>query len=427
MIGIRHSILWPITSVFGFSLLAGAWAAGPAPAPPLARPTGAIAAAGVVTDEQYGWLTEKARQITASVRLKYEDGTVVYTPGGYVGLWPRDCYYLVHGVPQFVPAEDIRNIVRLVLRYQRPDGMVPKNVGLRGAGYVCWGPPPEADSAQFVVLLTHEYYRRTSDRAFVKENLLRLKRAMDSMPRSELGLVWINPEAPHTPYGFTDNVVKTGNELFCSLLYWEASRRMAEMAKAVDEKATEEDFLARAALIEKNLASLWDENSGMYMAASEACRQIDVWGSAYMVYIRFPDAPKRRRVCRYLVEHYAQVVYAGQVRHLPLGQYWENWQGWRNWPEWKDRHVKPFAKDTYQNGAYWGTASGWVAYAIAQVDPVLASKMLGDMIDYYRRFDAYECVNRTGYRKCPRYAASVANPLSAIRRLREEGKGEADH
>ena len=33
------------------------------------------------------------------------------------------------------------------------------------------------------------------------------------------------------------------------------------------------------ALVEKNLAILWDEPSGMYMAASDGCRQIDIWAA----------------------------------------------------------------------------------------------------------------------------------------------------
>ena len=50
--------------------------------------------------------------------------------------------------------------------------------------------------------------------------------------------------------------------------------------------------------------------------------------------------------------------------------------------------------------------------------------MLGDMIDYYCRYDAYECVNPSGYRKFPGYAASVANPLEAIRRLKSYPSNE---
>ena len=75
----------------------------------------------------------------------------------------------------------------------------------------------------------------------MRKNLPAL-RPMNSMPRDRSGLIWIDPLYPHTPYGFTDNVVKTGNELFCSLLYWEASGCLAKMAAASDDARTAADF-----------------------------------------------------------------------------------------------------------------------------------------------------------------------------------------
>ena len=400
----------------------------------LPRPTGPLTPATLVTEEQFQWLTEKTRQIIAVARVQLDDapatpiyshdavgrsakspdrstyhpGTWIYSPGGYgKRCWPRDCYYIIHGAPQFVPPEEIRGIIRLLLHWQRPDGMVPKHFSGGGGDFVCWGPPPESDSAQFAVQLGDEYYRRSGDKKFVAETVPALKRAMDSMPRDEQGLSWIDPAAPHTAYGFTDQIFKTGAELFSSLLYWEASRKLAEMATVVGEKEIAQEMTARADLIEKNLSTLWDEKAGMYLAASQDCRQIDIWGSAYAVYIGFPDQKKSDRISRYLVENYSKIVYEGQVRHLPGGEYWQ-------------KTSQPIPRDTYQNGAYWGTATGWVAYAIAKIDPALASSMLGDMIDYYRRYDAFECVNDKGHQKISGYGASVSNPLDAIRRMRAE-------
>jgi len=415
------------------AILAAAACAGNG-AEPFPRPTGNITPATLVTDAQYQWLTEKARQVMGIARVQLDDapetpiyspdafgnsskapdlstyhpGTWIYSPGGYgKRCWPRDCYYIIHGAPQFVPPEEIRGIIRLLLHWQRSDGMVPKHFSGCGGDFVCWGSPPESDSAQFAVQLADEYYGRSGDKKFVAETIHALKRAMDSMPRDEQGLSWIDPAAPHTAYGFTDQVFKTGAELFSSLLYWEASRKLAGMAAAVGETEIAQAMTARADLIEKNLsAALWDEKAGMYLAATQDCRQIDIWGSAYAVYIGFPDQKRNVRISRYLVENYSKIVYAGQVRHLPGGEYWQ-------------KTSQPIPKDEYQNGAYWGTATGWVAYAIAQLAPALASNMLGDMIDYYRRYDAFECVNDKGQQKIPGYGASVGNPLAAIRRMRE--------
>ena len=159
--------------------------------------------------------------------------------------------------------------------------------------------------------------------------------------------------------------------------------------------------------MKQNIDDLKDEKTGLYFAASGDCRQLDVWGNAYLVYIGFPDEARRLRICRYLAEHYDQYVQAGQVRHL-FGK--EHWQ----------RIVAGTGQETYQDGGYWGTATGWVAYAIAQVDPPLASRMLGDLLDYYRKHGAFESVNeKFNHFRNRDYSASVTLPMAAIRKLQE--------
>lgn len=379
-------------------------------AEPLPRPAGNITPATLVTDQQYQWLTQKMRLVMEKARLQMDDpaATWIYSPGGYGNrCWPRDCYYIVNGGRQFVPPEEVRGVVRLLLHWQLPNGMVPKNFCGGGGDYVCWGPPPEADSAQFAVLLADEYFQRSGDKEFAAATVEKLKKAMDSMPRNAEGLSWIDPAAAHTPYGFTDQVYKTGAELYTSLLYWEAARKLAAMATAAGNAEIANEMTSRAEAIEKHLpAALWDEQSGMYLAATQDCRQIDIWGSAYAVYIGFPNAKRNERITRYLIGHYDEIVYAGQVRHLPGGEYWQ-------------KTSQPIGKDEYQNGAFWGTASGWVTYAIAQADPALASRMLGDLTDYFRARGVFECVNKAGIEKIDDYGATIGNPLAAIRRMRE--------
>lgn len=59
-----------------------------------------------------------------------------------------------------------------------------------------------------------------------------LRRALEWSPRSPRGLVWNDPARPHSPYGFTDTVGKTGELFFESLLYWTACRRFARLEAA---------------------------------------------------------------------------------------------------------------------------------------------------------------------------------------------------
>jgi len=108
------------------------------------------------------------------------------------------------------------------------------------------------------------------------------------------------------------------------------------------------------------------------------------------------------------VKSHHRYVWRGQIRHLLKGEYWE-------------RLLTSVPPETYQNGAYWGTASGWVIYAIAQKDPMLASQIFTELVDDYRFNGVHECVN-ISYRKLQDYVVSATNPLGAVRRLIQEGR-----
>jgi hypothetical protein len=167
--------------------------------------------------------------------------------------------------------------------------------------------------------------------------------------------------------------------------------------------ATRDDLEARAAAIEKNIGSLWDDKAGMFLSASVDCRQIDVWGNAYAVAVDLPMAGRRDRIVDYLISNYDRYVWRGQVRHLPRGEYWQ-------------RQLYPVEKDRYQNGAFWATASGWVMKAIAGRAPELAMRMFRDLVKDFRTGGICECVNE-GYRQLESYVDSATNPLGAAREL----------
>ena len=269
------------------------------------------------------------------------------------------------------------------------------------------GDPP-TDNSQFIVKLVADNVRATGDLDFFRGVAGKLVRTMDFTPRSRDGLVTIDPARPHSPYGFTDTIAKTGELLFSSLLYWEASRELAALFEKAGDAARAGDFGAKAALIEQNLESLWDERAGMFIAASVDCRQIDIWGNAYAVYAEFPLGPKKERIIQYLAENYSRFIYLGQVRHLPEPEFWE-------------RTLIPVAPGTYQNGAYWGTASGWVAFALTERWPDLAARLVRALITDYKRRGAYECIN-LNYEKLKDYVVSVVNPRGALRRLAAEDR-----
>lgn len=367
----------------------------------------------VVSADDIAWLETEARRQLAGCVIKASDGTPLYTPDGeghYAALWARDFGYMVENAFDLIPPENIRRCILYLLAGQRQDGCIPDRVQADGLAVYSAGSvdqplgDPPTDNSQFMVKLVADYVKGTADKDFFREVGGKLVRAMDFTPRSGRGLVKIDPARPHSPYGFTDTIGKSGELLFSSLLYWEASRRLVELFAGSGDVARFAEFEARAGAIERGLDALWDEKAGMFLAATIDCRQIDIWGSAYAVYAGFPLGPKRGRIESYLARNYGRFIYRGQVRHLPAPEIWE-------------RTLIPIMPGTYQNGAYWGTASGWVAFALREKSPDLAERLIRALLADYRHRGAHECVN-VGYEKLRDYVVSVVNPLGGLRRLR---------
>lgn len=233
---------------------------------------------------------------------------------------------------------------------------------------------------------------------------------MDSLPRSpSTSLIHIPPEDPSSPYGFTDTIAKTGDLLFSSLLYYEASMHLAELFAAAGDKAAAGRWTEEAHTVEQDLQTLYDEESGMLLAASVDCRQIDIWGSAYAAYIGAIPEEQQRRVAQYLRANYDGLVRRGQVRHTAPGEYWE-------------KTIVPYERGTYQNGAYWATPSGWGASVIGEVDRGLAEQMLVDLVKDFQANGINEAINPDlGYVAIPKYVVSATNTLPAFGALARGG------
>ncbi|MBI2925275.1 MAG: hypothetical protein HYY24_06170 [Verrucomicrobia bacterium] len=362
------------------------------------------------------WLTDTTRRLLLGCRVRADDGTWLYTPdgkGNYKALWTRDFAYMVEHAGDLMPREEVEACLRYLLRGIRTDGATPDRVQPDGVAVYTGGPPdkplgePNLDNAQFLVIAVAEHLKRLPRqraRALFREWALALRKAMDWTPCAASGLVWNDPAKPHSPYGFTDTIGKTGELFFESLLYWTACERLAEWQRRIAERETAKEFRQRAKLIERNLGTLWDERTGAFLAATKDCRQLDVWGNAYAIWLDFPLGAKRARVLRWLHENRERFVWRGQVRHLLKGEHWQ-------------RLLLPVPPERYQNGAYWATASGWMLFALAKTDARLARRMWDDLIADFRSGGVCECVNE-GYRQLPSYVVSATNPLAAARRLK---------
>jgi hypothetical protein len=362
-----------------------------------------------------GYLQAVTRELLIGSQVTADDGTILYTPdgkGNYRALWTRDFAYMVENAGALIPIEHIEAGIRYLIRGIRADGAAPDRVRPDGVAVYIAGPEnapmgrPNLDNAQFLAILIDECLRRVpTNRAqsLFDEWSAPLDRALDYVPRTETGLVWNDPADPHSPYGFTDTVGKTGELFFESLLYWTACQRMESWHRDYGHRERALELARRAARIVEALPRLWDNDRGAFLAASQDCRQLDVWGNAYAVYLDFPMAHRRNRVLDFLTSHHDQFVWRGQVRHLPSGEYWQ-------------RLLIPIEPDRYQNGAYWATASGWMMYALAQTQPELARRMWHQLLTDFQANGVCECIHGE-YRQLHSYVVSATNPLAGARRL----------
>jgi hypothetical protein len=361
------------------------------------------------------WLEQQARRLIDGCKLKAGDGTVLFTPDGrahYHALWTRDFASMVENAGTLMPRAEVEAAIRYLIRGQRSDGAVADRVPADGVAVYTGGDPkhplgePNLDNPAFLVIAADEHLMRlpASDAPkLFAEWAPALERGMQWVPLSPRGLVWNDPTKPHSPYGFTDTVAKTGELLMESLLDWTACRRLAAWHQRTGHADRAARWLERSRAIEENLGVLWDDTAGAFLAATRDCRQVDIWGNAYAISLGIPLGARRSRVLTYLRDHIDQYTWRGQVRHLPKGEHWQ-------------RLLAPIEPERYQNGAYWATATGWVIEALNATDPARAKQLFRDLVADFHRAGICECVNE-GYAQLESYVVSATNPFGAVRRL----------
>lgn len=361
------------------------------------------------------WLERKSAEMIRACRRTTKSGIAAFPPqvgGGYEAFWLRDYAYMLEGNRGAFSARELVDSYRFFLAGQRADGAMVDCIKFDGTpcympGYGTIGRNPVADGSQFMVDVAWHTFQGTRETNLVVGTVDALVRGMKAVVRNPAtGLVHITPGVEHDrcPYGFTDAIRKQGDELFCSLLWVQACRQLADLMEVAGRGADVGIWRAEALRCSGVIREVfWDESVGLFRAATVVCRQPDIWGSAFAVHLGVATSEQVGRVARYFQSHHGDLVKRGQLRHLPGGMEWEQTIG-----------VKA---GTYQNGAYWGTPVGWFVETLDRVDPALADRTVMDLVrDFVRIGDENECVN-DGYVNVSHYVASVALPLDGIRVL----------
>jgi len=186
-------------------------------------------------------------------------------------------------------------------------------------------------------------------------------------------------------------------------LYAQACRQLSDLLQSAGREAESQKWSKEGNLVAESVRSVfWDSQVGLFRAATVRCREHDIWGSAFAVYLQVADAAQSKQIATYFKTHYAELVQQGQIRHLPGSVYWE----------------EGCPRDTYQNGGYWATPTGWFVYTLDLTDSKLADQTVVDMVRHFQKHGACEWIFGN-HRQLPDYLASASLPLAGIRAMIE--------
>jgi len=197
--------------------------------------------------EAIAWLKQKSTQMIRDCRRPTKSGITAFPPqvgGGYEAFWLRDYAYMLEGNVEAFSDKELKDAYLFFLAGQRADGAMVDCIKFDGTpvympGYGTIGRNPVADGSQFAVDVAWHTYPKTRDKELVAATADKLIKGMKAVPRNPAtGLVHIKPGTEHDrcPYGFTDAIRKQGDELFCSLLFVQASRQLAGLLDAAGRR-----------------------------------------------------------------------------------------------------------------------------------------------------------------------------------------------
>lgn len=383
-------------------------------------------------------------------------GFTLITPGKdtYQAFWPRDFSMALY--TGFISKEEMRNHLNLLCGVQNgendkklahglhvPPWAIPDHVNYDGqpvwfpgsmssgadqGNGICGRIPPLDNNYEFIHI-AFVLAQASHDTTFIKERINgrtiseRLQRAFAAPAiDDETGLVQTTEQNRAVGFGFCDAETHTGKLLFASLLRYRAARELERFARASANYCAAAGFIAQQSQIRANLAKTFSDPTipGWLRASTGASKQPDVWGTLYALKLGVLDHSATRAARKAIAEavRNGTITFEGGVRHVPTNFDFSASTSW-------ERSIVPV--NTYQNGAYWHTASGWLIDALWKEDRALAVKTFEEMIAHLRDQDfrkgpghgaPWECFGRNGQaRQNPVYMASVALPYSDLKWL----------
>lgn len=384
-------------------------------------------------------------------------GGTLIRPGGrdcYPAFWIRD--YAMSLESGLVAPDEQRHMLLLTAELQQdeewrlpsgsivPPGSIADHITFggkpifypgtledyEGQGGERWGILPSLDDHFFFVHMAACYVEATGDDAILsravrgKPLLHRLEEAYAMPPsRADTGLVYVEAANRGVTFGFVDTITHTGDLFFCSVLKYRAARELARLCERADDPEKARRYADAADTLALALDRVFATDAGLFRASTGTSAQPDVWGTAFAVYVGALTPERERAACAALARAYREghLAWRGNIRHVLTTDDFSDTTAWES---------ALGAKNTYQNGAYWGTPTGWVAYAMVKADPEAAARLAAEYIEELREGDfrqgpeygsPWECMHPDNdHRQNPVYLTSVTCPLAAFERIRRE-------
>jgi hypothetical protein len=400
------------------------------------------------------WLRAATAWVVRAALLTFPGGMQLLTPGipvspgappHYDGIYMRDGFYGISHTWGLVNESRQQSYVasaEWLFSQPRSDGILPASCHVDGRcyygtgpfapGYGCngtqgaegWRGCQDLDTSSFAVMLAAHLYwhafESTSQRdAWYAKWAPTLIGALDATTKSPdgSGLLWSNTSRPQVGFGFQDTQVKSGNVLYSSLLYWNATRLLARMANASGDAATAADMMARAEKVRASAsAQLWSGGRGVFMASAGGYEadNVDVWANAFAGASGFATAEESASIAAFLIGQESSLFFEGQLRQVPFPNQWADTSS--------GRYVDPRSTvRTYQNGGYWATPLHHALPFIAQQDRDVACRLLNATVASFRGHGIWEWVGPffpSPIGGAPGYTASAANVFFASEHLR---------
>jgi hypothetical protein len=416
----------------------------------------------ILSESDFSFLEKLTREVVDSSRIfpgqmiagkwgPNSTGGVLIRPGGrdcYPSFWIRD--YAMSLETGYVSAEEQKHMLFLTASTQcdQPwitkggsmvpygaiadhiridDGLpvyFPGTIDYSDQGNKVFGMVPPYDDQYFFIHMAYYYVTSTSDTGILAQKINgvrlidRLESAFRVPPsRPDNNIVYTTDEFRGVDFGFRDVIGITGDLCLTSILKYRAASELAELNRITGDNKLTAKYIGIAVKIKAAITGLFSDQRGMLRASTGKSSQPDVWSTALAVWLNVFEGDDLEKACRFLADAYRKGYLSsnGNIRHILTIDDFSKTTAWE---------ASLAEKNKYQNGAYWGTPTGWICFAIAKEDFTLARKLAREYIDDLRKNDfrkggdsgaPYECFHPSGFRQNPVYMTTVTCPLIVFR------------